>query len=204
MPLTLISHGAAALNARMPAGGVRGVAGKIGYAHSADRLPDPPAGEVPRPGRVCSAGAWQSALVHSALAAMLGAPLAPSLRTRLEWYLTRGAFFHNDAHYEGVLFGVWCIAGPPAELVFPRLGVRIDASPGRLAVFDPFEVHGVLSPGRDRYASEDYDHSPASVFVGFELELTAAVAQTFDVAPAADAPTLSSATRIDPTTGAVV
>ena len=35
------------------------------------------------------------------------------------------AFFHNDAHYEGRLFGTWCIAGPELELVFPRASVRL-------------------------------------------------------------------------------
>lgn len=204
MPLSLTSHAAAAMNARMPTGIVRSVARKVGYARSLASLPRAPAVEAPAVGRVTSAGVWKDDAVHAALAAVLGAALAPALRPEFEWYLTRGAFFHNDAHYAGVLFGVWCVAGPPAELLFPRADLRLDASPGAVAIFDPFEVHGVLSPGRILYAADDYQHAAPNVFVGFELELTPTVTTAFDVGPASDAPTLSSASRIDATTGAVV
>jgi hypothetical protein len=168
---------------------------------------DPPAIEAPAQpalavGRVQSAGTWTDAHVRTALADLLGTPLAAALRPAFEWYLCRGAFFHNDAHYDGVLFGVWCVCGPPADLVFPRARLRLDASPGCAAVFDPFEIHGVLAPGRLRYAAEDYDRAAPSVFIGFELTLDEAVARAFRVPPTADGRTVSSATRIDAVTGA--
>jgi hypothetical protein len=204
MPFTLTSHDAAALNARAATGLARALARKVGHARSLAGLPEPPAAQASVPGRVSSAGVWRDGKVHAALAAIVGPALVPALRTQFEWYLTRGAFFHNDAHYEGVLFGIWCVAGPPAELVLPRLGLRFDASPGALTVFDPFEVHGVLRPGRSTYAADDYQDAVPSVFVGFELELTPLVATAFEVGPACVAPTLSSATRINAATGAVV
>ena len=69
-------------------------------------------------------------------------------------------------------------------------------------MFDPFEVHGVLAPGRDRYAAEDYANAATSVFIGFELALTDAVTQAFRLSPVSSAPTLSSRTRIAAATGA--
>jgi hypothetical protein len=202
--LSLTAHHAAALNARTPSGRLRGVARKVAHTRLNDSLSDAPPMQTAPPGRVASAGVWQSEQVYATLAGALGSRFAPSLRRQFEWYLARGAFFHNDAHYEDVLFGIWCVAGPPAELVFPRLGLRLDAAPGALAIFDPFEVHGLLSPGRTAYAAADYMQSAPSVFVGFELELAPAVAAAFEVEPAGDAPTMSSATRIDAATGAVV
>ncbi len=76
-------------------------------------------------GKVHAAGVWRDAAVHRHLAQALGTRLASALRTDFEWYHCRGAFFHNDAHYDARLFGVWCIEGPPMQLVFPRAAVRI-------------------------------------------------------------------------------
>ena len=98
------------------------------------------------------------------LAEALGTRLGAALRLDFEWYYCRGAFFHNDAHYDARLFGVWCIEGPPMQLVFPRAALRLAIAPTSVVVFDPFEVHGVLAPGCDTYAANDYLSAEASVF----------------------------------------
>jgi hypothetical protein len=204
MPLALIAHGGSPVNARTSSGRLRGVAGKLGHGRCISTgAPALPVVDVAAPGRVTSAGSWTSAAVTAALSEVLGDELAPALRPTFEWYVACGAFFHNDAHYEDVLFGVWCIAGPPAELVFPRARVRLDASPSTVAVFDPFEVHGVLRPGQMTYTPGDYADAQPSVFVGFELSLTGPVAEHFAVAAASDGAVISSQTRIDAATGAL-
>jgi hypothetical protein len=151
-------------------------------------------------GRVRSMGTWHDAAVHAQLAAALG-ELSGALRSGFEWYQCRGAFFHNDAHYDGRLFGVWCVVGPPAELVFPRAGIRLAAAPGAVAVFDPFEVHGVLVPGRATYSPDDYVHAEPSIFVGFELDLTPAVAEAFGIKGVLGGDIISSQTRVCPASG---
>ncbi len=153
-------------------------------------------------GRVHSAGKWTDPAVHTAVAAALDAPLRPALRTGFEWYLCRGAFFHTDAHYPDVLFGVWYVMGPACEIVFPRAKLRVAAAPGALLVFDPFEVHGVLAPGAAAYRADDYVQTPTSVFVGFELELTDIVRSHFDMVHVPnDARIISSTTRVSAETG---
>lgn len=200
--LHLIAHDAPALNAAAPSGVLRGLSSVIGYAHAVPPELPRPVEVPPTPGRVHSAGRWTDERVRGRLAQILGPVLSPALRSDFEWYLCRGAFFHNDAHFDGVLFGVWTLAGPPAELAFPRPGLRLDASPGNVVVFDPFEVHGVLAPGRNRYAPEDYANAETSVFIGFELSLTDAVSNAFRLSPVSTGRTLSSRTRIAAATGA--
>lgn len=202
MSLTPIVHGASPINAATPSGRLRGVAGAVAHGFATPPVLALPAGVRLITGRVTSAGTWHDANVSAALQHLLGTELAPALRPSFEWYLCRGAFFHNDAHFDDVLFGVWCVAGPAAEVFFPRAGVRCEASPGHAVLFDPFEVHGVLAPGRRHYAVDDYADAAPSVFVGFELQLDAAVAAAFHVGQPADARTLSSGTRISAVTGA--
>ena len=84
------------------------------------------------------------------------APASARAAPTFEWYVCRGAFFHTDAHYANVLFGVWYIDGPPVDLVFPRIRRRVARAPGFIDVFDPFEVHGVLHPGVSEYRAADY------------------------------------------------
>lgn len=157
----------------------------------------------PLVGRVQSGGTWSDAAVNTRIAELLGTPLRHALRQGFEWYVCRGAFFHTDAHYASVLFGVWYIVGPPVDLVFPRIGRRVAARPGSLTIFDPFEVHGVLTPGAIEYRAADYVDCAPSVFVGFELDLDEAVASSFDIAAhAGDARLISSATRVVAATGA--
>jgi hypothetical protein len=157
----------------------------------------------PAIGRVQSGGTWTDALVHAALASALDPLPEHALRQSFEWYQCRGAFFHTDAHYADVLFGVWYVEGPPVDIVFARVALRVAAQPGTIVVFDPFEVHGVLRPGAVEYHADDYAGCATSVFVGFELELDATVHEAFELAaPAADARLVSSSTRVTPTTGA--
>lgn len=157
----------------------------------------------PAVGRVQSGGAWTDAEVHTRIAELLEPELRQALRKGFEWYVCRGAFFHNDAHYAHVLFGVWYIVGPPVDLVFPRIGQRLAMHPGSLAIFDPFEVHGVLRPGASEYLAADYIDCAPSVFVGFELQLDDVVASRFDVtAHSGGARLISSATRVVAATGA--
>ena len=154
-------------------------------------------------GKVIVLGAWREPAVRAHLSAALGALLAPALRPDFEWYQSRGAFFHNDAHYDARLFGVWCIAGPPAAIVFPRAALRLAGGPGSIAVFDPFEVHGVLAPERDFYSADHYQDAEASVFLGFELDITQAIAGAFGIDPAANGRVISSRTRIAADSGAL-
>lgn len=152
-------------------------------------------------GRIESGGTWTNSDAHALLSRALGSTLAPALRTGFEWYLCRGAFFHNDAHYGNVLFGVWCIEGPPVDLVLPRAQVRVPLAPGAIAVFDPFEIHGVLHRGAAQWQAEDYESEEVSVFLGFELELDAGVRAEFGVADGVDGPMISSRTRVSATSG---
>jgi len=153
-------------------------------------------------GRVCTAGAWEDDTVHAALSDALDTPLRPALRRGFEWHLCRGAFFHTDAHYGDVLFGVWCAAGPAMNLVFPRAGIRLRSEPGTIAIFDPFEVHGVLHAGAREYRTEDYATAAISAFVGFELTIDDAVRERFGIADSVpDARIVSSNTRVAATTG---
>jgi hypothetical protein len=123
------------------------------------------------PGRVQSAGTVEDETLATQLRAALPAALGRALRSRMEWYACRGAFFHNDAHYGDVLFGAWCLAGPPRELVFPRIGLRVPARVGDMVVFDPFEPHAVLNPGATQFQHADYEATEPSLFLGFEIEL---------------------------------
>jgi hypothetical protein len=153
-------------------------------------------------GRVQSAGAWSDSNVHRAIAASLDRLPPETLRPSFEWYLCRGAHFHTDAHYADVLFGVWYVAGPAVDIVFARGPLRVEAHPGSIIVFDPFEVHGVLLPGAPEYRAGDYTAAATSVFVGFEIEIEATVRTVFDLSAEAGARLVSSGTRIAATTGA--
>lgn len=164
---------------------------------------NPGAFDATAPGRVISGGTFELAEAHAALAAAFGSVLAPSLRRSFEWYVCRGAFFHNDAHYAGVLFGVWCVAGPPREIVFPRLDLRAAAASGDWVVFDPFEPHAVLDPGAPTYDRAQYANAQPSVFAGFEIELNEATRAAFAIAEEAPGIELSSRTRINAETGAI-
>ena len=154
-------------------------------------------------GKVHAAGTWHAPAVHAQLAAALGTPLGSALKADFEWYYCRGAFFHNDAHYDARLFGVWYIAGPPIELVFPRAAVRVAAAPGTIVVFDPFEIHGVLASGCSIYAATDYQGAGASVFLGFELGITPAIAEAFGIRSDVSGHMISSRTRISAASGTI-
>lgn len=205
MPVEFIAHEAPPL-ACASAAGTRPIAQRLARGqHPPEHALIMAAREVARsagpPGRVQSGGTFRDASVSTQIASALGPALASALKETLEWYVCRGAHFHNDAHYGDVLFGVWCVLGPPADLVFARAGLRIAAGPGCLAVFDPFEVHGVLSPSRARYSADDYLDAEPSVFVGFELALPL-VREVFGVNEISDARVISSQTRIDAVSGA--
>jgi hypothetical protein len=163
----------------------------------ADRCP-------PMPGRVHGLGEFVDRRVHAALAATLRPEHRLRLRDRFEWYACRGAGFHTDAHYAGVLFGAWCVAGPPREIVFARAGLRAPSAIGDFAVFDPFEPHAVLDPGQPRYDRDHFSAAAPSVFIGFEIELDAEARRLFGVgdAPATGA-TLSSSVAVNAETSAL-
>jgi hypothetical protein len=156
------------------------------------------------PGRVESGGTFEDAALGAALRRALPSEIAAALRPRFEWYGCRGAFFHNDAHFGDVLFGVWCLAGPARDLVFARLERRIPVAVGAAVVFDPFEPHAVLDRGAARYDRTDYEGAPIGVFLGFELALDAAVRSAFGIgAPIAAALELSSRVAVHAETGAL-
>lgn len=153
------------------------------------------------PGRVHALGDFVDPALHTQLAETMP---RLTLRARFEWYACRGAGFHNDAHYEGVLFGAWCVAGPAREIVFPRGAVCVPAAIGDFVVFDPFEPHAVLDPGQDLYSREHFEAAPASVFVGFEIEIDEDARGAFgiDTRPEGGA-LLSSAIPINAESGAL-
>ena len=107
------------------------------------------------------------------------------------------------AHYDARLLGVWCIEGPPVQLVFPRAGLQVAVAPGCVAVFDPFEVHGVLAPGRRTYAASDYQSAEVSAFVGFELDIGPTVADVFEIQDEVGGHLISSRTRINASSGGI-
>ena len=120
-----------------------------------------------------------------------------------EWYFCRGAFFHNDAHYDARLFGIWCIQAPSIDLVFSRLGIRVPLWLGTLVVFDPFEVHGVLASCRSVYAASDYREMDSAVFLGFELDITPEIARACEIGNDLEGAVISSRTRICASSGAI-
>ena len=153
-------------------------------------------------GRVESGGTFESADIQRAVRRALLDSLADFMKPRMEWYGCRGAFFHNDAHFDDVLFGVWSLAGPPRELVFPRIKRRLSAGIGSIVVFDPYEPHGVLDAGATTYRAADYEASEPNLFLGFEVALSAQVREAFGVESASwRGPTLSSRVAINPETG---
>jgi hypothetical protein len=165
-------------------------------------LPLPDTAVTISPGRVHGLGRLTSVEIQAAIAGALPARLRDSLRGEFEWYACRGAFFHNDAHYGAVLFGAWCVAGPPREIVFARAGMRCPVAPGDWVIFDPFEPHAVLDPGIDRYRRERYEAAPVSLFLGFELRLDPAVRLAFGIGEAATgAVLLASSVAINAETG---
>jgi len=156
------------------------------------------------PGRVHPLGGFEDAPVHRLLTTVLPADRGLLLRKRLEWYACRGAGFHNDAHYFDVLFGAWCVAGPPRDIVFPRVTARVGAALGDLVIFDPCEPHAVLDAGQDAYARERYEGAAPSVFVGFEIALDAAARAAFAInGPPIAGDVLSSSVPINAETGAL-
>lgn len=188
-------------------GSARSIAAKFAIAH---RTPDDALVQRARAlqhpadaGRVQSMGEWQDAAVYAHLGQSLG-HLSAALRTGFEWYQCRGAFFHNDAHYDARMFGVWYIAGPPAELVFPRAAARSPISTGSIVIFDPFEVHGVLAPGCIAYSADDYEGAQPSIFLGFELELTPEVFAAFGIDRTVGGVIISSKTRVCAISGALI
>ena len=201
MPLQFVPHAAPPASCVSASGTARSIATKVAFGAS---MPDATLQARARNllrndgvvGKVHALGAWRESAVHSQLSAALGASLAPALQADLEWYQCRGAFFHNDAHYDARLFGIWCIVGPPADVVFPRALLRLAGGPGSLIVFDPFEVHGVLAPGHNVYSADDYQDAEASVFLGFELDITPALAVAFGIHPSLEGQVISSRTRI--------
>jgi hypothetical protein len=206
MPVEFIAH-VAPLVACASGAGTRPIARRLAHGQQAPEgaliaAALEVAASAGSPGRVQSGGTFRDGSVTARIAQALGPALAPALRETLEWYVCRGAHFHNDAHYGDVMFGVWCVMGPEADLVFPRAGLRLSARPGCLAVFDPFEIHGVLAPSCTRYAPDDYVDAEPSVFVGFELEL-AQVREAFGIGERGDGRVISSQTRIDAVTGAL-
>jgi hypothetical protein len=153
-------------------------------------------------GRVQSLGAFEDIEIERDLRDGLPELLASFARPRLEWYGCRGAFFHNDAHYDGVLFGIWSILGPARDVVFPRIDYRVSSTIGSMVVFDPFEPHGVLVAGALSYRADDYEGAEPSVFLGFEIALGNEVRDAFAIAPAQErGPTLSSRIAINPENG---
>ncbi len=203
----LTGHTAPTLSCVSASGATRSIANIIAFDQC---VPDDSlrarAGNEPaavEAGRVYSSGTWRDAATRAQLVNALGSQLARGLRDDFEWYRCRGAFFHNDAHYDNRLFGVWCIAAPPADLVFPRTQLRLAISPGRIVVFDPFEVHGIVQPGAEHFAASDHDTAEAVILLGFELDLTADIAAAFGIAPGIAGPVVSSRTRINAATGAI-
>jgi hypothetical protein len=83
--------------------------------------------------------------------------------------------------------------------------LNLRCAEGDVVVFDPFQPHAVLDPGCGRYDREHYVRAAASLFLGFELELTKEVCERFGVDPAEPgALAIGSATAVNAETGAIV
>jgi hypothetical protein len=194
----------------MSAGAIRALARRIWHGRapvpaSWQRRAAQLAQETPQlPGRVHPQGRFEDEALWQALSACLPDDLAAALRRPFEWYGCRGAGFHTDAHYDAVLFGAWCLAGPERDIVLAS-GPRIRCAWGELAVFDPFQPHAVLDPDEGCYLRERYAAAPANVFLGFELELTTLVRHRFAIGPAEPgAFSIGSATAVNAETGQIV
>ena len=206
--MRLIAHAAPAASCLHASGNIRSIANKVAFgectaeATLVARARSVMLSDVSA-GKVHTLGTLREPKIHAQLGASLGALLMPALRPDLEWYQCRGAFFHNDAHYDARLFGIWCIVGPPARARLSR-GRRCVwlRGPGSIAVFDPFEVHGILAPQCAAYVADDYEDAEASIFLGFELDITPAIAAAFGIKPGAEGRVISTRTRIAADTGA--
>ena len=201
MSVEWVKHHAPAASCLSAGGAARSIATKfaVSQRHPSDALVQR-AYELQRsdsgaPGRVQSMGEWRDPVARAELGTSLG-PLSVALRSGFEWYRCRGAFFHNDAHYDARMFGVWYIAGPSVELVFPRAAARSAITVGSIVVFDPFEVHGVLAPGCVAYSADDYQRAESSIFLGFELDLTPQIAAAFGIEAAVRGSVISTHTRV--------
>jgi len=193
------------------AGGFRSLARYLWHAHRAgpaalERRAAQLAEEAPgSPGRVHDLGRFDDETARQALIGSLPDDFTHALRPQLQWYACRGAGFHTDAHYSNVLFGAWYLAGPPCNLVFADPTAQLACPIGELVVFDPFQPHAVLSLGQERYERDRYVAAAASVFLGFELELTAAVRRRFGIGEAeSGAFSISSSTAVNAETGQIV
>ena len=195
----------------MSASARRGLARRIWHSRAAVPAPleqqaSQLAEKTPQtPGRVHQLGRFEDETARRALSACLPEDLAASLHSPFEWYGCRGAGFHTDAHYDEVLFGAWCMAGPMREFVLAGTELRLACAAGDLVVFDPFQPHAVLDPGQLRYDRERYVAAAATVFLGFELELAAEVRERFGIGPARPgALSIGSATPVNAETGQIV
>ncbi len=192
------------------AGHARSLAQRLWHGHCAvdpelrQRASQLAAAAPALPGRVHGLGSFTDDAALQALSAALPLKLAAALSTKFEWYGCRGAGFHTDAHYDAVLFGAWCLAGPPREIVFARSGLRLPLSIGWMVVFDPFEPHAVLDAAHAGYTREAYQGAPANLFLAFELALTQALRARFGIGPApAGAYAISSSTAVNAETGTI-
>jgi hypothetical protein len=159
----------------------------------------------PLPGRVQPLGRFEDPAVWQALSVCLPPEAGKSLRRTFEWYGCRGAGFHTDAHYDSVLFGAWCLAGPARDVVFGQRGLRLACTAGDLVMFDPFQPHAVLDSGESCYDRERYAGAPANVFLGFEVELSDPVRELFGIGPAEPgAFAIGSGTAVNAETGVIV
>jgi hypothetical protein len=193
------------------AGGDRSLARRIWHAQAVvpvalERRAAWLAEETPSsPGRVHDLGRLDDETAWHAVSARLPDDFLGALRPQLQWYGCRGAGFHTDAHYSNVLFGAWYLAGPARNLVFADPMLQLACPIGELVVFDPFQPHAVLEPGEGRYDRERYVTAAASLFLAFELGLTAAVRQRFGIGPAEPgAFSISSSTAVNAETGQLV
>jgi len=167
-------------------------------AHLAEQTPD-------SPGRVHDLGCFDEEIGRQTLGACLPGDFGAALRPKLQWYGCRGAGFHTDAHFSAVLFGAWCLAGPPRSIVFAEPALRLACPTGELVVFDPFQPHAVLDSDQGRYERERYVAAAANVFLAFELELSPSVRERFRIGPAEPgALSISSSTAVNAETGEIV
>jgi hypothetical protein len=209
--MPFVDSGQLHVNCAGGGGAIRSIASRLWHGHQAPSAELVVAARSARTrleapaGRVESAGTFEDAAIEAELGRALSPTFSTFTRRQLEWYGCAGAFFHNDAHYDGVLFGVWCLAGPPRALVFPRAACRFPATTGSLVVFDPFEPHAVLASSAIRYNPDDYQGTERNLFLGFEITLAPEVRTVFGIGEVWDgAPTLSSRIAINPETGALV
>jgi hypothetical protein len=94
-----------------------------------------------------------------------------------------GAMFHDDLHgWDNSVFLNWYLAGPPRDFAVAGVG-RVTIQPGDAMLFDPSRPHALLKEGQGRFSKVGWGDPVfgRSLFLSWDIELTAELEQLFDI-----------------------